>query len=80
MSANSIGHIFKFHSFGESHGSAMGVVIEGCPAGLTVSMKVLERELDRRRPGRCHGHLPEKNRIKPKFYLVFLKEKLWARP
>ena len=52
MSANSIGHIFKFHSFGESHGPAMGVVIEGCPAGLSVSMEILERELDRRRPGR----------------------------
>lgn len=52
MSANSIGHIFKFHSFGESHGPAMGLVIEGCPAGMTVSMEILERELDRRRPGR----------------------------
>ena len=52
MAANSLGHLFKFHSFGESHGSAMGVVVEGCPAGLSVSMKILERELDRRRPGK----------------------------
>ena len=52
MSANSIGHIFKFSSFGESHGPAMGVLIEGCPAGLNISIDVLERELDRRRPGR----------------------------
>ena len=52
MSANSIGHIFKFCSFGESHGPAMGLVIEGCPAGLSVSTEILERELDRRRPGR----------------------------
>ena len=52
MSASSIGHIFKFHSFGESHGPAMGVVIEGCPAGLTVSEEILKGELDRRRPGR----------------------------
>ena len=51
MSANSIGHIFKFHSFGESHGPAMGAVIEGCPAGLPFSMEVLQKELDRRRPG-----------------------------
>ncbi len=52
MSASSIGHIFKFHSFGESHGPAMGAVIDGCPAGAAVSMRILERELDRRRPGR----------------------------
>ena len=52
MSANSIGHIFKFHSFGESHGPAMGVVIEGCPASLPVSMELLQQELDRRRPSR----------------------------
>ncbi|MBC6415092.1 MAG: chorismate synthase [Bdellovibrionales bacterium] len=51
MSANSLGKIFKLHSFGESHGIAMGVVLEGCPAGLTVSKKVLQSELDRRRPG-----------------------------
>ncbi len=52
MSANSMGHIFKFHSFGESHGLAMGIVIEGCPAGLTVSTEILQKELDRRRPGK----------------------------
>ena len=50
--SNSFGSIFKFHSFGESHGKAMGVVIDGCPSGLEFSNKLLERELDRRRPGR----------------------------
>ncbi len=52
MSANTFGHIFKFHSFGESHGKAMGVVIEGCPSGVPFSLDFLKRELDRRRPGR----------------------------
>lgn len=52
MSANTSGHIFKFHSFGESHGMAMGVVIEGCPSGLAVSSDLLQKELDRRAPGR----------------------------
>ena len=49
--ADSIGHIFKFHSFGESHGPALGAVIEGCPAGLPISLEILKRELCRRRPG-----------------------------
>lgn len=52
MGANSSGNLFKFYSFGESHGPALGVVVEGCPAGIPVSMKILERELDRRRPGK----------------------------
>ncbi len=52
MSANTFGHVFKFHSFGESHGKAMGVVIEGCPSGVPFSLDLLKRELNRRRPGR----------------------------
>ena len=60
MSSNSLGKIFKFHSFGESHGPAIGVVIEGCPSGLTVSTKRLQAELDRRRPGKQVWDSPRK--------------------
>ena len=52
MSANISGHIFKFCGFGESHGPAMGAVIEGCPAGAAFPFDLLNRELKRRRPGR----------------------------
>lgn len=52
MSANSFGHIFKITSFGESHGNALGVVIEGCPAGVEFEQDVLNDMLERRRPGR----------------------------
>jgi len=52
MSANSFGHIFKFHSFGESHGRAMGLIIEGCPSGMSFSVDLLKQELNRRRPSR----------------------------
>ncbi len=48
---NSFGHIFKFHSFGESHGPAMGAVIDGCPAGLEFNQELLNKNLARRRPG-----------------------------
>jgi chorismate synthase len=54
MSANSFGQIFKMTSFGESHGSALGVIVEGCPAGLEFNQAFLQSELDRRRPG-FHG-------------------------
>lgn len=52
MSANSFGHNFKITSFGESHGSALGVTIEGCPAGVEFDEEILNDMLERRRPGR----------------------------
>lgn len=48
---NSIGNIFKLTSFGESHGLKIGGVIDGCPSGLTIDLKYIQEELDRRKPG-----------------------------
>ncbi len=53
MAGNSFGDIFRITTFGESHGEALGVVIDGCPAGIKVSTDFLQNELDRRKPG---GH------------------------
>jgi chorismate synthase len=51
MTGNSFGRIFKVTTWGESHGEAMGVVVDGCPAGLELSEADIQRELDRRKPG-----------------------------
>ncbi|MBO5822530.1 MAG: chorismate synthase [Lentisphaeria bacterium] len=51
MSGSSFGNIFKITTFGESHGAALGVVIDGVPAGLPISLEFIQSELDRRRPG-----------------------------
>lgn len=48
---NTFGNIFKISTFGESHGVALGGVIDGCPAGVIVDMTFIQGELDRRRPG-----------------------------
>lgn len=48
---NTIGTIFKLTTWGESHGPAIGCVVDGCPSGLTLSEKDIQKELDRRRPG-----------------------------
>lgn len=48
---NSFGELFKITTFGESHGPAIGVVIDGCPAGLEIDEKFIGRELARRKPG-----------------------------
>jgi chorismate synthase len=48
---NSYGTLFRISTFGESHGPAIGVVIDGCPAGLTIDENFIQSELDRRKPG-----------------------------
>ena len=55
MRGNSFGKMFSLTSFGESHGPAMGVVIDGVPGGLKVSLEDLQKELDRRAPGKIAG-------------------------
>ncbi|WP_117880394.1 chorismate synthase [Aureibaculum luteum] len=49
--SNSIGKLFKLTTFGESHGAAIGGIIDGCPAGITLDFKAIQNELDRRKPG-----------------------------
>lgn len=51
MAGNSFGSTFRITSFGESHGPALGVIIDGCPAGLHFDPEFLQSELARRRPG-----------------------------
>jgi chorismate synthase len=51
MSGNTIGKIFKLTTFGESHGSEIGGIIDGCPAGLKLDYSKIQKNLNRRRPG-----------------------------
>ncbi|HLS41733.1 MAG TPA: chorismate synthase, partial [Paenalcaligenes sp.] len=51
MSANTLGKLFRVTNFGESHGPAIGAVVDGCPPGLELDVEDIQRELDRRRPG-----------------------------
>ena len=51
MSGNSFGKIYKLTSFGESHGKAIGGIIDGCPAGIEIDINFIQEELDRRKPG-----------------------------
>lgn len=48
---NSFGNLFKITSFGESHGAGIGVVVDGCPAGLALDLDEIQSDLDRRKPG-----------------------------
>ena len=51
MSGNTFGRLFRLTTYGESHGPALGGVVDGCPAGIALSEELLQKELDRRRPG-----------------------------
>jgi chorismate synthase len=51
MAGNSFGTLFRITTFGESHGPAIGVVIDGCPSNLNIDLDFIQAELDKRRPG-----------------------------
>src|ERR1043166_4806344 len=51
MAGNSYGQLFRITTFGESHGPAIGVVIDGCPSKMELDLDHIQKELDRRKPG-----------------------------
>ena len=51
MSHNTFGHLFRVTTWGESHGPALGCVVDGCPPGIRFTRADIQRELDKRRPG-----------------------------
>lgn len=60
MAGNTFGTSFKITSFGESHGQAVGVVVDGCPPGIEISEADIQIELDRRKPGQSKITTPRK--------------------
>ena len=48
---NTFGNLFRVTTFGESHGLALGGVIDGCPAGIELNIELIQKDLDRRKPG-----------------------------
>ncbi len=51
MAGNSFGKLFKLTTFGESHGEAIGGILDGCPAGLEIDLELVQHDMDRRKPG-----------------------------
>ena len=60
MAGNSFGELFKITTFGESHGGAVGVVVDGCPPGLEIGEADIQCQLDRRKPGQSEITTPRK--------------------
>lgn len=67
MAGNIIGKIFRLATFGESHGKAIGGIIEGCPAGLKVDLDKVQQALDRRKPGQSDLVSPRREQDQVEF-------------
>lgn len=68
MAGNSFGTIFKLTSFGESHGKAIGGIIDGCPANFKIDLEQIQQELDRRKPGQSDLTTQRKESDQVEFY------------
>ncbi len=78
--SNSIGNIFRFTSFGESHGKGIGGIIDGCPPGILLDKKFIQQELDRRKPGQSAISSPRKEDDKVEFFSGIFEEKTTGAP
>lgn len=67
MGGNTFGKHFQLHTFGESHGKAIGGMIDGCPAGLSIDLEFIQTELDRRKPGQSELTTQRKEEDKVEF-------------
>lgn len=76
---NTFGTIFRTSIFGESHGPAVGIVIDGCPAGLPLDMEKMMFDIDRRRPGK-KGTTSRKETDEPEFLSGILEGKTTGAP
>ncbi len=77
---NSFGTLFRLTSFGESHGVAVGGVIDGCPPGLLIDLDFIQSELDRRRPGQSRITTPRKEADKVEFLSGIFEGKSTGAP
>lgn len=64
MAGNTFGTVFKVTTFGESHGGSVGCIIDGCPAGIPLDEEMIQKDLDKRRPGQSDITTPRKEEDK----------------
>jgi len=80
MASNSFGKLFRFTTWGESHGKAIGVVIDGCPAGLALSEEDINQELSRRAPGKTPYTSPREEEDHAEIYSGVFEGKTTGAP
>ena len=78
--SNTIGKLFTFTSFGESHGVGIGGIVDGCPAGISIDEAYIQSELDRRKPGQSKIATPRKEDDKVEFLSGIFEGKTTGTP
>ncbi len=78
--ANTFGKIFRLTTFGESHGRALGGIIDGCPSGLELDFEAIQKELDRRKPGQSKLVTQRKENDKVEFLSGIFEGKTTGAP
>jgi chorismate synthase len=80
MAGNTFGTLFRLTTFGESHGVALGGIIDGCPAGLEIDLEFVKSELQRRKPGQSHITTQRKEEDEVKFLSGIFEGKTTGHP
>ena len=80
MAGNSFGQLFRITTFGESHGGAVGVVVDGCPPGIEITEEEIQVALDRRRPGQSKITTPRKEADKIQILSGYFEGKTTGTP
>jgi chorismate synthase len=80
MAGNTFGELFRITTFGESHGGGVGVIVDGCPAGLEISEEEIQVELDRRKPGQSRITTPRAEQDIIKIYSGVFEGKTTGTP
>jgi len=80
MAGNSFGNIFKLTTFGESHGPALGGIIDGCPSGIELDLTLIENEMQRRKPGQSSIVTQRKEEDSVTFYSGIFEGKTTGTP
>ncbi len=80
MAGNSFGNLFKLTTFGESHGEAIGGIIDGCPPNITLNLEAIQTDLARRRPGQSKITTQRKEPDKPLFLSGIFEGKTTGTP
>ncbi len=80
MGGNIFGNIFRVSTFGESHGEAIGGIIDGCPSGFKINIEKIQLDLDRRRPGQSYIVSKRKELDKVKFLSGIFNKKTTGSP
>ncbi len=80
MAGNTFGNLFKLTTFGESHGMAIGGVLDGCPPGISINLEAIQKDLDRRKPGQSAIVTQRKEPDEVEFYSGIFEGKTTGTP